>query len=162
MNSIMWIQNESPEIPNTIIIDGEICKDDIQRQKAFDRLLEINQKLTLSPEKRNFLYRRYREKEFSRQANYRILSPGIYLQGCFLNVDHDGRRLPYMYYNQKMTNISDAIIELKDLSKIVGRECNQEELNILLLQSQRNGMSIIPILSITIILILIISTLIFK
>lgn len=131
MNKILWTQNESPLHPDTIVVDGSICHDDAKGQEAFNILNKLNQNLSIDPQKRDFLYKKFKGIGLSHQANYYIGLTGVYLQGCFLNKDKVGRKLPYMFYDAQAKGIAEAAVSLKMVAEVIGRKCNDNELKIL-------------------------------
>lgn len=137
MNKILWTQNESPLYPDTIFVDENICNDAQECQKAFNLLNKLNQQLALDPKKRDWLYKKFKNRGFSHQANYQVDLPGIYLQGCFLNKDNVGRKLPYMYYDAQAVGIADAAESLKMIAACIGRKCNDNEIKILESESKK-------------------------
>ena len=131
MTTILWTQNEAPTIPDTIIVDGKICSDENIAQNAFDLLNLKNQNLSLTPQDRETLYKKFRHLGVSHQANYKEYFPGVYLQGCFLDEDKVGRKLPFMFFDGNATSIKEGIKSLKELASLAHRKCNEQELAIL-------------------------------
>lgn len=163
MKEVLWTQNESPDIPDTIVVDGIECKDPILQQEAFNLLNSINQELSISPKVRDKLFKKFNKKGFSHQANYKLDKEGVYLQGCFQQEDNVGRKLPYMFFDKDAKNIIEASITLNRTAKIIGRTCNNEELDILAkysrLGSKKKWLTILGAIIFTLILVILIITL---
>lgn len=133
MKSVLWMQNESTEIQPTTLIDGIICTDKDKAQEAFSLLNFVNQDLSMSPEQREKLYNKFKNKNYTQQANFTILqSPysGVYLQGAYLDRDVVGRQMPYMFYDSTTASIEEAISNLKMISETCGRHVNDFELDV--------------------------------
>lgn len=135
MGTILWTQNESPDIEPTIIVDGIKQEGDFA-QKFFSRLNHINQDLAMPPELRERLYysNKNKDKGFSLQANFKILNDneGIYIQGCYDDKDYVGRRMPYMFFCNSVPTLEEAISVLKQESNTMGRSCNEYEMKALM------------------------------
>lgn len=131
MNTILWTQNESPDIPDTILIDGKVCNNLTDSQKAFNQLNMYNNNLTLSPHDRDKLKRKYETLSVSRQLNFKVYSRGVYIQGCFMETDKVGRKLPYMFLDFTSKSVEEAAKTLKCQAEKMGRNTNQEEISLL-------------------------------
>lgn len=162
-HTILWVQNESPNLPSTILINEEEASGEAA-QTAFNELCRANQNLVLSEDLREKLQRKLQQdnRYFSHQANYVILPnhQGVYLQGCYLNKDDAGRRMPYMFLCQGTNSVKFAFEKLRESSAKVNRTCNEDELRTILLVSRktlRKKFGIILLVIITIVLWIILS-----
>lgn len=130
METILWAQNESTDIQPTILVNGECVEGEIA-QLAFSELNVANQTLTLSPDEREVIYNECLKKGLycSRQANYSILDNGggVYLQGCYINEDCVGRKMPFMFLCKGTDTLQVAYEKLEQLSAKLNRTCNQTE-----------------------------------
>ncbi len=74
-----------------------------------------------------------------------------------------GRKLPYMFFDKDAKNIIEASITLNRTAKIIGRTCNNEELDILAkysrLGSKKKWLTILGAIIFTLILVILIITL---
>lgn len=147
IKTILWAQNESPNIPPSILVNGIPVVDD-EAQEAFDKLCEANQKLELSPETREKMYKEGQKNGwfFSRQANYYVLDNKVYIQGCYLEEDNAHRKMPYMYLCEviNVNNLTEAINSLKEESRKLHRTCNEHELRALSLLYESKTKKKIP------------------
>lgn len=131
MKTLLWTQSVAPGTPDLIVKDSAKCSRNEECQQVFNLLSSYNQRLSLSPKDRDYLYGRFEKYGFSHQANYHIGSSGVYLQGCFFNVDNIGRKLPYMFYDSEAKTVKEAIISLKEIAEKFDKKCNPKELEIL-------------------------------
>lgn len=132
MRYILWAQNETPDIKPTILVDDTIINGD-DSQLYFSKLNQVNQNLALSPEIREKLYSRYKDKGLSLQTNYCILdnNQGVYIQSCYVERDEADRKMPFMFYYGNGSNLEDAISVLKAASRKLGRSCNEYDFQII-------------------------------
>lgn len=152
MRTILWTQNESTDIKPTMLVDGSRCENEDLRKAAFDELCEAHDHLQLSPELRDKLWERLNKKYgFSHQANYAILkknilikNKSIYIQGCYLDEDVRGRKLPYMFLASGKISFEDAVASLREQSQILNRTLNEKEVETLqkLKRSNKNMRSL--------------------
>lgn len=133
MKTILWTQNESTDIKPTIFVDGNICENEDKAQDAFNELCLGQEQLRISPQKSEELCKKHKDLSFSSQANYAVLNKpkGIYIQGCYLDRDVRGRKLPYMFLVTGQITFKRAIELLREQSEILNRKINEDEVRIL-------------------------------
>ena len=129
--TILWAQNVNPNISPTVLVNGRPVEGE-EAQQAFNELCVANQKLELPEIARESMCKRAQRTGnfFSRQANYATLKngKGIYLQGCYLDEDERGRKLPYMFLIKGTNSIAEAFDKLKEVSSSLNRSCNDYEI----------------------------------
>lgn len=123
---IFWTQNQNPNVPSTIIIDGVM--------DSFRDLPEQNMAMTKFNDLRSWgcdpavSENRGENKKFKNWFSLAIRpNEGIYIRSCFKTKDDAGRLMPYMYYSSS-SSIEDSIVDLKKYSSMVQKELDIEEI----------------------------------
>lgn len=123
---IFWTQNQNPNVPSTIIVDGVM--------DSFKDLPEQNMAMTKFNELRSWgcdpavSENRGDNKKFKNWFSLSIRqNEGIFIRSCFKTKDDAGRLMPYMYYSSSPL-IEEAIEDLKKYSSMVQKELDIEEI----------------------------------
>ncbi|MDO4526087.1 MAG: hypothetical protein Q4B61_12245 [Bacteroidales bacterium] len=117
MNTIFWTQNESPLIPNTLIIDG--TRSEFEGNKLQNEAMKI---LGSTSDWKVIDYVNSSLKvKFKDDEGYLISS-------CFTDVDEAGRPMPFMFYSNA-TDFLSVVDELRDHFKHLNRTYNWSELD---------------------------------
>ncbi len=128
MKTILWAQNENPNIKNTFIIDGERSdyNDDELQNEAFNKLSEAfkwRKKSQISQGDFKELIKSGGSSSFFYTRN----KTGVFIKSCHNQTDDDGRYMPFMFYTETVQP-DEILEELKSYSKMVNRTCNESEL----------------------------------
>lgn len=130
MNTILYTQNESGTINNTLVVDGERFED-MSSGIASEAFKFINKK---SGEDGDFVWLIGQLKKYgkipSKNFKYKKDQLGIFIKGCFQEKDELGRNMPFLFYI-KTTNMNEACLKLKEYASSLNRTCFESEISIL-------------------------------
>ena len=130
MDTILYTQNESGTIKNTLVVDGERF-DEMTSGVASEAFKFINKK---SGEDGDFVWLISQLKKYgkipSKNFKYKKDNLGIFIKGCFQEKDELGRNMPYLFYT-KSTSINEACLKLKEYANRLNRTCFESEISIL-------------------------------
>lgn len=140
----MWVQNESANSKDTFIINGNISQyeGNDEQDKAFGKMQKIRElaqrRAVFASGFKNFV------KEIS---NYKVKNPdrnisdsfqcyqdkkneSTLIYSCHANKDYDGRNMPFIFLSYTL-DINKVCDKLKEYSSLIGRECNDDEIDML-------------------------------
>lgn len=123
---IFWTQNQNPNEPNTLIIDGAMdqYKGLPEQEEAMAKLNELKE-WGCDPA---ITEDRGEGKKFNPWFNMAIKAgEGIIIRSCFKNKDDAGNLIPYMYFSSK-ASAKSAIEDLKQYSSMVNRALDIDEI----------------------------------
>lgn len=123
---IFWTQNQNPNEPNTLIIDGAMdqYKGLPEQEEAMAKLNELKE-WGCDPA---ITEDRGEGKKFNPWFNMAIKAgEGIIIRSCFKNKDDVGILIPYMYFSSK-ASAKSAIEDLKQYSSMVNRTLDIDEI----------------------------------
>ena len=130
MDTILYTQNESGTIKNTLVVDGERFEE-MTSGVASEAFKFINKK---SGEDGDFVWLISQLKKYgkipSKNFKYKKDNLGIFIKGCFQEKDELGRNMPYLFYT-KSTSINEACLKLKEYANRLNRKCFESEISIL-------------------------------
>lgn len=130
MDTILYTQNESGTIKNTLVVDGERFEE-MTSGVASEAFKFINKK---SGEDGDFVWLISQLKKYgkipSKNFKYKKDNLGIFIKGCFQEKDELGRNMPYLFYT-KSTSINEACLKLKEYANRLNRTCFESEISIL-------------------------------
>lgn len=140
MRSILWFQSNDALSQDFIIADGELLESTTNREGAFLMLKQANSELAMSPELRKKFHSKF--PEMALQANYAFPKEGgIYIQGCYKNLDESGRKIAYMFYTKNANTIEEACEELQAISAKFDKTCSEKELSVIKLHVNETSKS---------------------
>ena len=145
MKRLFWIQNENPNIPNTII-DKEGKKISLDRSEDYGNEL-FNELLNYQETFKTI----YNSKNLSikRQKN-----GGIFISSNFLEKDDSGRRMGFMFFT-KETSKKNIINDLLFFSNQVKRTLADQDLNEIERNTDNNNGQILKLIATAIAILLI-------
>lgn len=130
MDTILYTQNESGTIKNTLVVDGERFEE-ITSGLASEAFKFINKK---SGENGDFVWLIGQLKKCgkipSKNLQFKKDKVGIFIKGSFQEKDELGRNMPYLFYT-KTTNMNEACLKLKEYANSLNRTYFESEISIL-------------------------------
>ena len=129
MKVIMYTQNESAMVKNTIVVDG-VQYNDFTTGIAAESFRFINDK---SGETTDYVWLIELLKKcglgISRNFQFKKDKTGMFVKGCFKEVDELGRNMPFLFY-MKSADVKEVCATLKEYAGNIGRSCNEADLKI--------------------------------
>lgn len=126
MNNILYTQNESATVKNTLIVNDEIFVAD--DENVSDKLRFIfgksNEKSSYSKQIEKF---KKKGKISSLSFSFNITQSGILIKSSFQEKDDLGRYMPYIFYTESI-DINEACNILKVYAAMINRKCFYEDL----------------------------------
>lgn len=128
---ILWTQTESYASPDILIVNGKICYDNDESFKKHYRRFQFISKFPIDKNLNSGMFSEYIVK-YKLSYNYKIYikDNDFYLQATFLNVDEDGRREIYVYFNNVECDINLKIEKLKDYAEKINKNLSIADINI--------------------------------
>lgn len=142
----MWVQNESANSKDTFIINGNVSQyeGNSEQDKIFGRMQKMRElarrKMRFGFHFKNFckdilIYKdEHSEKiisdgfqcyQFQDGENKRTL-----ILSCHTNKDENGRNMPFIFLSNTL-DINKVCEKLKEYSSLIGRDCNDNEIEML-------------------------------
>ena len=129
MKVIMYTQNESATIKNTIVVDG-VQYNDFATGIAAESFRFINDK---SGETTDYVWLIGLLKKcglgISHNFQFKKDKTGVFVKGCFKEIDELGRNMPFLFY-MKSADVKEVCATLKEYAGNIGRSCNEADLKI--------------------------------
>lgn len=131
METLLWHQNANLNGPDIFVINGNLSSyssDDIQNA-AFEKLTSCQKwsEFSYDSSQRNGI------DSISPQLHiyYNFRTNEIMVQSHFVDVDERDRRIPFMYYQDKVTSIDDVASSICESARIAEKEINTADLKII-------------------------------
>ena len=129
MKVVMYTQNESATVKNTLVVDG-VLYNDFSIGIAAESFRFINDK---SGEATDYVWliKLLKKIGFGISPNFQFKKDksGVLVKGCFKEVDELGRNMPFLFY-MKSGNVKEVCTTLKEYTNNIGRSCHEADLNI--------------------------------
>ena len=130
MNVIMYTQNESATVKNTLIVDGAQYND-FSTGIAAESFKFINDK---SSEATDYVWLIKLLKKcglgVSHNFQFRKDKYGVFVKGCFKETDELGRNMPFLFF-MKSRNVEKVCSSLQGYASNIGRSCNEADLTVI-------------------------------
>lgn len=133
METILWTQNEDPDMKETFIIDGIIStyEGTALQDKAFAFLLTVRkQRNEFFAKKIKILKERNPELRLSEDLQCYRSSQGTLIQASYNEKDESGRRMPYMFFSKSL-DWKTIGRQLRKDSTSIKRTCHARDLEVL-------------------------------
>ena len=129
MKVVMYTQNESATVKNTLVVDG-VQYNDFSTGIAAESFRFINDK---SGENSDYVWLikqlKKRGLDISPNFQFKKDKSGIFVKGCFEEIDELGRNMPFLFYMESR-NVKEVCATLKEYAGNIGRSCYEADLNI--------------------------------
>lgn len=130
MNVIMYTQNESATVKNTLVVDGAQYND-FNTGIAAEAFKLINKK---SEESTDYVWliKQFKKGGLGISHNFQFKKDesGVFVKGCFKETDELGRNMPFLFY-MKSINVEKVCSTLQGYASNIGRSCNEADLTII-------------------------------